>query len=245
MISNHGTAVITGASRGIGKEIALKFAKEGFNIAIACRSNKDMLENVYKDIIEQGVDCITYTGDLSYSANVKKFFSDIHDRFNTVDVLINNAGVSYVGLLSEMSDNNWNTVINSNLSSVFYCCREVIPDMVRRNTGHIVNISSVWGCYGASCEVAYSASKGAVNAFTKALAKELAPSNVQINAVACGLIDTSMNSHLSTDELEDLYNEIPAGRAGSTSEVADTVYEISRLSSYLTGQIITIDGGWF
>lgn len=253
------TVLITGASRGIGKAIALRFAKESlnreilnkestdsdkYNIVITCLKNSDMLDKVKDDIVSAGCRCLTYTGDLSLSSNVRELASLISDNFGTVDILINNAGVSYVGLLTDMSDNDWNNIINTNLSSVFYCCREFVPSMVHNQSGCIINISSVWGSLGASCEVAYSASKGAVNAFTCALAKELAPSGIPVNSVACGLIDTDMNQGLDSEELKQLYEEIPCGRAGTPDEAARLVYAISRQTSYLTGQIITLDGGW-
>jgi len=244
MIPADPVIVVTGASRGIGRAIALRFAKKGYRMAIACHNNSGMLDEVCHNIINYGAECLTYTGDLSDPSDVNELFENVYSQFGTVDVLINNAGISYIGLLSEMSDDDWNNVISTNLNSVFYCCRRVIPGMVHTKNGSILNISSVWGNTGASCEVAYSASKGAVNAFTKALAKELAPSNIQVNAVACGLIDTTMNDHLSVDELEALYEDIPAGRSCTVSEVADAVYSICSQSSYLTGQVITIDGGW-
>lgn len=168
----------------------------------------------------------------------------IREQFGHIDVLVNNAGISYVGLLTDMSEEDWNRVISSNLTSVFNCCSLAIPEMVRKKSGKIINISSVWGNVGASCEVAYSASKGGMNAFTKALAKELAPSNIQVNAIACGAIDTEMNSLLTDEELSELKNEIPAGRLGRAEEVADLVYQLSRDNTYLTGQIIGLDGGW-
>lgn len=243
--TNKSVAVITGASRGIGRSMALYFASKGYNLAISCQKKTELLNEVAALAENLGVECITYTGDLSVSSNVKEFCKNVMHHYGQVDVLINNAAISYWGLLSEMSDEEWSDIIGSNLNSVFYCCRELIPHMVKRKSGHIINISSVWGKYGASCEVAYSASKGAVNAFTRALAKELAPSNIQINAIACGLIDTDMNAHLSSSELSALYDDIPCGRAGSPDEVASLAYSLCNQSPYLTGQIITIDGGWF
>ena len=171
-------------------------------------------------------------------------FEQINACFGGVDILINNAGISYVGLLTDMTANDWNRIVSTNLSSVFNCCHQAIPHMVHQKEGKIVNISSVWGCIGASCEVAYSATKGGVNSFTMALAKELAPSNIQVNAIACGAIDTSMNSFLSPDEKTALIDEIPSGRLGTTKEVADFVFEICHNNSYLTGQVIRLDGGW-
>ena len=143
-----------------------------------------------------------------------------------------------------MTDNDWDKIIRTNLTSVFNCCRQSIPDMVSRKSGKIINISSQWGVVGASCETAYSATKGGINAFTRALAKELAPSNIQVNAVACGAIDTEMNQWMEEDELISLVDEIPAGRLGRAEEVASLVYQMAYKNEYLTGQIIGLDGGW-
>lgn len=161
-----------------------------------------------------------------------------------LDVLINNAGVSYIGLLTDMSNSEWEHIIQTNLSSVFYCCRHAIPPMVARKSGKIINVSSMWGTSGASCEAAYSASKAGVNGLTKALAKELAPSNIQVNAVACGVIDTAMNQRLTIEERKDLEEEIPMGRFGTTDEVASIIWDIANASPYMTGQVIGIDGGY-
>ena len=168
---------------------------------------------------------------------------DTLKTFGAIDVLVNNAGISYVGLLQDMSSENWDRIVRTNLTSVFNCCKLAIPMMLAGGGGKIINISSVWGVAGASCEVAYSATKGGINAFTKALAKELAPSNIQVNAVACGAIDTEMNQWLEEDELLRLVDEIPAGRLGRAEEVADFVYHLGYKGSYLTGQIIRLDGG--
>ena len=165
-------------------------------------------------------------------------------RFGQVDVLINNAGISVVGLFQDMGENEWHRICNTNIDSVFNCCHFAVKDMMKRHCGKIINISSVWGLYGASCEVAYSASKGAVNSFTKALAKELAPSHIQVNAIACGAIDTSMNGHLSKEELDELACEIPAGTLGKPEGVARLVKLMLESDDYLTGQVIQYDGGW-
>ena len=171
---------------------------------------------------------------------VEECFSQVED----LDILINNAGISYVGLLSDMDVDDWNNVIRTNLSACFYTSRKAIPLMLKKHAGQIINISSVWGNVGASMEVAYSASKGGLNSFTRALAKELGPSNIQVNAIACGVIDTDMNKHLSMADLEILKGEIPADRIGTSIEVAKMVHHIIEAPSYLTGQIITLDGGW-
>ena len=161
-----------------------------------------------------------------------------------LDILVNNAGVAHIGLLQDMTDEEWRKVIDTNLSSVFYCCRQAIPGMLHRKKGKIINISSMWGNVGASCEVAYSASKGGINSFTKALAKELAPSNIQGNAIACGVIDTRMNACYSLEEREALSQDIPAGRFGQPEEAAALIYDLACGHDYLTGQVITLDGGY-
>ena len=161
-----------------------------------------------------------------------------------LDVLVNNAGISYVGLLTDMTYQEWHEVIDTNLSACFLTCKYAVPEMVRRHRGKIVNISSVWGAVGASTEVAYSASKGGMNAFTRALAKELGPSNIQVNAVACGVIDTDMNWCFDEEEMAALIREIPADRIGRPEEVAELVKLLCTGNEYLTGQIITLDGGW-
>ena len=161
-----------------------------------------------------------------------------------IHVLVNNAAVSYVGLLTDMSLREWHQVMDTNLNSLFYICRLVVPQMVHRKEGKILNISSVWGKAGASMEVAYSASKGGVNSFTKALARELSPSNIQVNGIAFGVIDTEMNACFSAEELRLLEEEIPAGRMGSVREAGELIRLIIGAPAYLTGQILTMDGGW-
>lgn len=238
------TIVITGASRGIGKAIAIELAGKDTNIVINCVNNVDKLNEVKSIIEEKGSVCETFIGDMGNYSDVQKMFDMCLQRFGQVDVLINNAGISVVGLFQDMGENEWHRICNTNIDSVFNCCHFAVKDMMKRHCGQIINISSVWGLYGASCEVAYSATKGAVNSFTKALAKELAPSGIQVNAVACGAIDTEMNGHLSDDDKASLAEEIPAGRFGNPQEVAELVKSLSGMNSYLTGQIITLDGGW-
>ena len=182
---------------------------------------------------------------MGYIRNPKKaIYNKIYQECTHLDVLVNNAGISYINLLTDMTDEDWNRIIQTNLSSVFYCCRQAIPPMVSKRSGKIINISSMWGTSGASCEVAYSASKSGINGFTKALAKELAPSNVQVNAIACGVIDTSMNDQLTSEERKALEEEIPAGRYGTPKEIAQMVWNIVHAPEYMTGQIIGVDGGF-
>ena len=211
---------------------------------ISCLSRKDALEQTKREIESYQVSCLAYLGDMGEIQKCEELFSQIRTQFGGVDVLVNNAGISYIGLLQDMKSEEWDRIIRTNLTSVFNCCKLAIPYMVRQQQGKIVNISSVWGVTGASCETAYSATKGGVGALTMALAKELAPSNIQVNAVACGAIDTQMNQWMSEEEMLALVDEIPAGRLGRAEEVADFVYHLSYKPSYLTGQVIKLDGGW-
>ena len=234
-------ALITGASRGIGKEIAETLAADGYHLYLTCIHSKDRLFAYARELSgKYGISCTPFTGDMGNPEDVDALFQLIPD----LDVLINNAGISYVGLLSEMSVKDWRNVMAVNLDSVFYTSRLAVPLMLRKHSGKIINISSVWGNAGASMEVAYSASKGAVNSFTKALAKELAPSNIQVNAIACGVIDTDMNHHLTAEDMEVLRQEIPCDRIGIPSEAAQMVKSLLNAPDYLTGQVITMDGGW-
>lgn len=238
------TVVVTGASRGIGRAVSIYYAQNGFNVCICCRKNSEMLEKVRQEILNYGVECIAYTGDIGNFQKCETFFKLIAQSYSKIDILVNNAGISHIGLLQDMSPDEWHNIVEANLTSVFNCCKLAIPIMLSRHAGKIVNISSVWGCVGASTEVAYSATKGGINSFTKALAKELASSNIQVNAIACGIIDTDMNSFLNDDELQSVLDEVPAGRIGKPEDVAKLAFDITNTSDYLTGQVIKLDGGW-
>lgn len=238
-------ALVTGASRGIGKAIAEKLAGAGYALVLTCSNSGNELEIFCKEIMEKyEVTCKGFLADVSDFTTMADVFADAIFAENDLEVLVNNAGVSYVGLLHEMSPEEWNRVMGINSTGVFNTSKLAIPHMLKNHKGSIVNISSVWGNVGASTEVAYSASKGAVNSFTKALAKELAPSGIAVNAIACGLIDTQMNACFSADDLAAVVEEIPADRIGKPEEVADLAMKVIESPSYLTGQIITIDGGW-
>jgi len=234
--------LITGASRGIGKSIAKAFAKQGDNLILTCLNSIEDLEKYAAELEREfGIRVRAVKCDMSDYEAVKALFADIDD----LDILINNAGVAYIGLLTDMEKEDWDRVLGTNLDALFFTSKFAVPMMLKKHSGRIINISSVWGNVGASCEVAYSASKGGVNSFTKALAKELAPSGIAVNAIACGVIDTDMNrKHLSDEDLEELKNEIPMDRLGRAEEVAELTVKLSDAPSYMTGQIITIDGGW-
>ena len=235
--------LITGASKGIGRAVAIEFAKNNHNIIICAKSDLEGLQNTKRLVENEGVSCYIGLCDVTNEDSVKEFISDSAKAIGKTDILINNAGISYIGLLQDMSLEDWNKVLNTNLTSAFLMSKYVIPEMLKKQSGHIINISSVWGNIGASMEVAYSASKGGINSFTKALAKELAPSNISVNSISPGFIDTDMNKVFEKDELDAIFEEIPMGRAGSPSEVAKLIYKIA-MSDYITGQVITIDGGW-
>lgn len=266
--------LITGASRGIGKACAIRFAKAyedadtkrnadenmgvnmnanvdaniegGCHLYLVCHTRIDELNELAAQISSDKVKCTCFAGDVGDYNFCKEVMDKIYkDTANRgLDILVNNAGVSHIGLLQDMNIEDWNKVINTNLSSVFSFSSLAIPGMIKNGHGKIVNVSSVWGNVGASCEVAYSASKGGINSFTKALAKELAPSNIQVNAIAFGAIATEMNNFLSEDEANALIDEIPAGRMGTVEEAAESIYQIATACDYMTGQIVTVDGGW-
>lgn len=239
------TVLITGASRGIGKAIAIRFAQEGYPLVINCSKSTEALTELKKELENHyHVPVLASVGNVGSYAYVTQLYEEIKSEFGGVDIVVNNAGISHIGLLSDMTPAEWQSIMDVNLSSIFYTSKLAIPYMLSKQAGKIVNISSVWGNVGASCEVAYSATKGGMNSFTKALAKELAPSNIQVNAIACGCIDTEMNQCFTEEERQELMNEIPAGRFGTPEEVASLVYSLTAQHNYLTGQIITFDGGW-
>ena len=248
-------ALITGASRGIGEAAARVLGREGYDLFLICKNSRDKIEHLQKELEkEYGILCETALCDVSDPAEVDELFRQIISGSGNgytsncsqreIHVLVNNAAISHVGLLTDMTLEEWHQVISTNLDSLFYICRQVVPQMIRRREGKIVNISSVWGNVGASMEVAYSASKGGVNSFTRALAKELAPSNIQVNGIAFGVIDTDMNACFSEAEMESLRKEIPADRIGRAMEAGEMIWQVINAPDYLTGQIITMDGGW-
>lgn len=238
-------AFITGASRGIGRAIAEEFARHGYCLAINCKNSGEALLSYAEELANRyHVTCLPLFGDAGEEPFIIEAFQAIDHKFGRIDVLVNNAGISKIGLLADLSLREWNQILQTNLTSLFCCCKHAIPRMLRSQSGSILNISSVWGTVGASCEVAYSASKGGVNAFTKALAKELAPSHISVNAIAFGVIDTQMNQCFTPEERSQLMEEIPAGRFGAPLEAAQLALSLVEAPSYLTGQVVAMDGGW-
>lgn len=237
-------ALVTGGTRGIGKAIAIELIKEGATVILNYSKDDLSAEETLKEIEALGGYAKLYKGDISKYEICKSMINFIIITFGKIDILINNAAISFRGLFMDFSDININDIFGINVLGAMYLSKEAIPHMLSKGKGNIINISSIWGETGASCEVLYSSTKGAINLFTKSLAKELAPMGIRVNAIAPGVIDTEMNSFLSKDEREELEEEIPFGRFGSTIEVAKMVtFLCSDKCEYLTGQIIKIDGG--
>ena len=237
--------MITGASHGIGKAAAKALAAPDVRLFLNCAHSGELLRDFCGRLAaESGCICVPLIADVADAAQVEAMFEKVRAHTRRVDVLINAAGIAYRGLLQDTAPEDWNRVIATNLTGIYLTCRQVIPHMVREHSGKIINISSVWGSAGAAGEAAYATAKGGVNALTRSLAKELAPSNIQVNAIACGLIDTRMNDCLTDEEKQALLAEIPAGRAGTAAEAAALIRDLACGHPYLTGQIITLDGGW-
>lgn len=233
------TVLITGASRGIGAACARKFAAEGFRVAINYNHSKAPAETLAAEL-----GGIAVQADVSDPVQVKQMVDTVLDKFCQLDILVCNAGVSHVGLLSDMTDEQWRGLFGVNIDGVFHCCREVIPHFVHNKQGSIVTVSSMWGQVGASCEAAYSASKAAVIGLTRALAKELGPSGIAVNCVAPGVIDTDMNRALTQEDLDVLREETPLGQIGTAEQVADAVWFLSGgQAAFVTGQVLAVNGG--
>ncbi|NMB43814.1 MAG: 3-oxoacyl-ACP reductase FabG [Clostridiales bacterium] len=238
------TVLITGSSRGIGRAIALKLAEGNYNIVINYKERKDKANELVDIIRAKGNDCIAISADVSDYDQVKNMFNIIFDRFGKVDILVNNAGISVYGMLQDITIEDWHNVYGTNVHGMFYCTKEAIPKMISQKYGKIINISSMWGSVGASCESLYASTKGAINIFTKSIAKELAPSGITANVVAPGVVLTDMLSQLGEEALEVVREETPLGRHSQPEEIADVVeFLISEKGDFFTGQIISPNGG--
>ena len=237
-------ALITGGSRGIGAAAARLFARRGWGVAVGyCRSEERALA-LAEELSGLGVPVMAVRADVADPAQVQGMVDNVLEKFCQLDILLCSAGVSHVGLISQIDGDEWRRLFAVNVDGVHHCCRAVLPHMLGRKSGSIVTVSSMWGQVGASCEVAYSATKGAVIAYTKALAKELGPSQIRVNCVAPGVIDTEMNAHLSPDDLAALADETPLGRIGTAEEAAAAAaFLASDEASFLTGQVVCPNGG--
>lgn len=235
--------LITGASRGIGRMCAEVFARNGIGIYALARNKDHGLEALKSELTNKyGVFTEIFSGDAADESFILKVFREVKNT--GLDYLVNNAGIDYMGLLQDMTYADWKRIFETNVSSGFLTCKYAIPLFLAKEEGSIVNVSSVWGQHGASFETAYSATKGAVDSFTKALARELGPSHIKVNAASFGVIDTAMNDCLSEEDKKNLADEIPMGRFGSASEAAELIYDLAVNHPYMTGQIVTLDGGW-
>ena len=237
------TALITGGTKGIGKAIAFEFLKRGYEVVINYSSDEGAAIATQAEFNMLGYCPVLMRADVSDEAQVEDMFSEIFRLYDRLDVLVNNAGISRVNVIQDTSAAEWDRVFAVNARGTFLCSRAVTDRMIGAGGGAIINVSSIWGEVGASCEVAYSASKAAVIGFTKALAKELAPSNVRVNCVSPGVIDTDMNSHLTADELEELIEQIPSGRLGSGEDVAVACAFLAE-AAYITGEVLSVGGGF-
>lgn len=237
------TVLITGGTKGIGKAVAQRFLESGYEVILNYCHDEEAAIAAQNEFNELDYCPVLMRADVSDEVQVKEMFKEIFRIFGGLDVLVNNAGISKVNVIQDTTLADWEEVVGVNLRGVFLCSREAARSMISSGRGSIVNIASIWGEVGASCEVAYSATKGGVIAFTKALAKELAPSHVTVNCVSPGVIDTQMNSRLSEEEMEDLIAQIPLGRLGTGEDVAAAVLFAAE-SAYVTGEVISVGGGF-
>ncbi len=236
--------VVTGGSRGIGAQIVKTLANENYKVILNYNNSKEQAEKIQQELLEQGKEIEIIKADVSKREETEKLIQFAINKFNKIDVLINNAGISQEGLFTDVTEEEWQKIINTNLNSVFYCNQQALKYMIQEQQGCIINISSIWGEAGASCEVAYSTTKAAINGMTKALAKEVGPSNIRVNAIAPGIIDTDMNRNLTNEELEQIKEQIPLNKIGKALDIAKCVKWLIE-DEYTTGQIISINGGWY
>ena len=237
------TVIVTGGSRGIGAQIVRTLAYEGYNVILNYNKSEEIAKSIKEELTSKGCNVEIFKANVSKREEVKKLVDFTIERFKTIDVLINNAGISQIKLFTDITDIDWDNMMETNLNSVFYASQEVLPYMINKKEGCIINISSIWGSIGASCEVHYSVTKAGIDAMTKSLAKELGPSNIRVNSIAPGIIDTDMNKYLTDEERKNIENEIPLQKIGKTEDIAKCVKWLIE-DNYTTGQIIKINGGW-
>lgn len=242
--TNSKVAIVTGGAKGIGAEIVRTLAENGYIVILNYNNSKVQAEELKNEMLQKGFNIEVVKADVSNRNEVNSLIEFAIKKFKKIDILVNNAGISLEGLFTDVSEEMWQKIINVNLNSVFNCTQEVLKYMIKEKSGRIINISSIWGETGASCEVAYSTTKAAINGMTKALAKEVGLSNIRVNAIAPGIINTDMNSRLSYEELEQIKEQIPLNRIGNTKDIARCVKWLIE-DEYTTGQIISINGGWY
>lgn len=237
------TAIVTGGAKGIGKAIVEQLAKENYQVVLNYRFSKKEAFQIKEEMNNRGYRIEVYKADVSKREEVKSLVEFTHNKYGEIDLLVNNAGIDKWQLFTDITDQDWDEMLKNNLNSVFYMTQEVIKDMINNKKGCIINISSIWGITGASCEVAYSVSKAGIDGLTKALAKELAPSGIRVNSIAPGAIMTDMNKNLTDKEIEEVNSQIPLGKFGKPEDIAKCVKWLIE-DDYTTGQIISPNGGW-
>ena len=239
------TVLITGASKGIGATMAIMYAEKGYNVVMNYNNSVQSAILLQKSLKESGYSVIAYKANVKNRMDVELMVKETIYRFGSIDILVNNAGISNQGLFTEISEQDWKDVMGVNLDGVFNCCQAVLPHMINQKSGTILNISSMWGEVGASCEVAYSAAKAGVIGLTKALAKEVGPSGITVNCIAPGLIETSMNQNIAVEDLEQMIVNTPLGRMGTTNDIAAAaLYLTSDEAGFVTGQVLGVNGGY-
>ena len=235
--------IVTGASRGIGRNIATTLAKKGYIVIANYNKSENKAIELQQNLEKENIKIDIFKADVSNRDEVKKLVQFVINKYKKIDCVINNAGIDQVKMFLDITDTDWNNMISNNLNSVFYMCQEVLPYMIHEKNGVIINISSIWGVTGASCESHYAVSKAGVDALTKSLAKEMGPSNIRINSIAPGFIDTEMNNNLNEEEKKEIKEEIPLQKIGKVEDVSRTVEWIIE-DEYITGQVISVNGGW-
>lgn len=235
--------IVTGASRGIGRDIATTLAKKGYIVIANYNKSENKAIELQQNLEKENIKIDIFKADVSNRDEVKKLVQFVINKYKKIDCVINNAGIDQVKMFLDITDDDWNNMISNNLNSVFYMCQEVLPYMIHEKNGVIINISSIWGVTGASCESHYAVSKAGVDALTKSLAKEMGPSNIRINSIAPGFIDTEMNNNLNEEEKQEIKEEIPLQKIGKVEDVSRTVEWIIE-DEYITGQVISVNGGW-
>lgn len=235
--------IVTGGSRGIGRDIAETLALKGYKVILNYNRSEGLARQIQEKLKEQNINIDIFKADVSIRSDVKRLIEYTIDKFGKIDVLINNAGISQSKVFNDITDDDWNNMMNNNLNSVFYTCQETLKYMINEKKGSIINISSIWGLTGASCETHYAVTKAGIDAMTKSLAKELGPSNIRVNSIAPGIIGTDMNNSLSKEEIEIIKEEIPLGKIGKTQDISKCIEWLIE-DEYVTGQVISINGGW-